>query len=84
MVNEVLSHHIWTIDGTFSVVPKPYYQLITIGAISNNVILLSIYALLPSKNTADYNNLFDTLRLLIPNFSPQTVKIDFEIGLINA
>lgn len=73
-------------DGTFKVVPAPFYQLFTIHFIWLRRALPGIYCLLTSKTEAIYNRLFEWLREYCAgmnwNLVWNTIKIDFESGLI--
>ena len=84
MVGQLLAHDTIAIDGTFQVCPEPFYQLVTIGALHQHIILPGIYALLPGKTKQIYLNLLETVHTLIPNLDPKYIKMDYEIGLINA
>ena len=83
MITKLESSNLWAIDGTFDIVPAPYYQLITIGSLTNTVFLPAIYAILPSKTQNDYNRLFELLKILRPSLNPIAIKVDFEAGLIS-
>ena len=47
----------WAIDGNFSVVPKPFYQLFTISYIENDSIFTDVFSLLINKNETTYKKL---------------------------
>ena len=84
-LTNVISENLhFAIDGTFEVCPEPYHQLVTIGALSEHLILPCIYAILPSKRLEDYKKLFYLIRKMIPQFQPSSLKLDFESGLITA
>lgn len=73
-------------DGTFKVVPHPFYQLFTIHFIWLRRALPGIYCLLTSKTVEVYNYLFEWLKQYAAernwNIVWDTIKIDFESGLI--
>ena len=68
-------------DGTFSIVPKPYYQLVTIGYIEDNVVFRSIFALLPDKRKRSYENFFRIIKHQLGELTPTYIKCDFETAL---
>ena len=75
---------IWCVDGTFDVVPRPFYQLYSISYIENNHVVPCIFALLKRKTQETYTRLFETVLQLIGNCSPRVIKTDFERAAINA
>lgn len=44
-VTNLLNNNTWSVDGTFQVVPSPWYQLFTISYIKNNQVFSSIFAI---------------------------------------
>ena len=84
MIPVLKSSSVWCSDGTFSVVPKPYYQLYTISAIENVHVFPIIFCLLKNKREETYNNLFKILKSLLGDLSPSVIKTDFEAAAINA
>jgi hypothetical protein len=53
---------IWTIDGTFSVVPKPFTQLYSIMAELDGYSYPCAFSLLPNKKGPSYRVVFETVR----------------------
>lgn len=84
MMNCLKTNNVWCIDGTFSILPSPYKQLLTIGYLRNHHVFPVIFCLLGSKKFEFYNNLFEIIKLMIPNIYPTTIKVDFEQSLIQA
>ena len=74
----------WAIDGTFSVVPKPFFQLFTISFIENNSIFPVVFSLLINKNGTTYKKLFQILIELNGRPTPTLIKTDFEQASISA
>ncbi|XP_049886684.1 uncharacterized protein LOC126381225 [Pectinophora gossypiella] len=73
------------LDGTFKVVPKPFYQIYTIhGDLGNGTVVPLLYALLPNKTQETYKRLFNLIKEKNPDFRPTNFKIDFEKAAINA
>lgn len=72
------------VDGTFKVVPRPYFQLYTISYLRNNSVFPVIFALVKNKNQETYRNIFAVLNQLNGNLHPRIIKTDFEIASINA
>lgn len=44
----------WFADGTFKVTPEQFYQLYTVHATVNGVVVPMVYGLLPNKSEATY------------------------------
>uniref|UniRef100_A0A7E4ZRE2 MULE domain-containing protein n=1 Tax=Panagrellus redivivus TaxID=6233 RepID=A0A7E4ZRE2_PANRE len=77
----------WMLDGTFSITPNLFYQVLVIhahydGADSRHS-LPCVYLLLPGKSQALYTVAFNALKALIGT-APETAMVDFEKGLHNA
>ena len=49
-LNRLSQSEVWYGDGTFSVTPKPFYQLYTIYGVVMGQVMSLAYALLPKKN----------------------------------
>ena len=79
--NNLRNNSTWCIDGTFSVVPKPYYQLVTIGYIKDNIVFPAIFSILPDKKKQTYEDLFRTIISKLGNISPIYIKTDFESAI---
>ncbi|CAN7944621.1 unnamed protein product, partial [Ixodes hexagonus] len=74
----------WFCDGTFKVVPSLFYQLYTLHALKNGIIVPMVYGLLPNKTEETYRRFFS---VVIDNVGPCAVRglyTDFEIAAINA
>lgn len=68
----------WFGDGTFKVVPELFFQLYTIHALTEDIVIPCVYALLPDKKESTYNKLLSEVRRLNSDFEPETFLIDFE------
>jgi hypothetical protein len=83
-LNSLKNNKIWCVDGTFQVVPKPWYQLYTISFLKNNCVFPSVFIILKNKKYETYCN---ALKILCENnvgLCPKVIKSDFEIASINA
>jgi len=72
---------IWTIDGTFSVVPKPFTQLYSFMAELDGYSYPSIFCLLANKKGPSYKVVFETVRDKLLQKGPinlTQVVLDFE------
>jgi hypothetical protein len=72
---------IWTIDGTFSVVPKPFTQLYSFMAELDGYSYPCIFCLLPNKKGPSYKIVFETVRDKLAEKGPinlTQVVLDFE------
>ena len=83
-VEILTSSDVWCVDGTFSIVPKPYYQLYTISALKGAHVYPVVFAILKDKLESTYRHVFEILENLIGRLQPRVIKSDFEIGSINA
>ena len=72
------------LDGKFSIVPSLFFQLYTVHSFIGNKLQTIIYALLPSKISKIYNELFHQIKILIPSFTPSRIIIDFEMSSFNS
>lgn len=84
LAGNLINNEVWTVDGTFSVVPSPYMQLYTIGYIKNHHIFPCVFAVLKNKRKENYISLFRILNSLIGQGSPLIFKTDFEYAAIKA
>lgn len=82
---------LWIGDGTFKTVPELFLQLYTIHApvgSTNAVTVPLVYALMTSKKSELYDQLFIHLNELAYEFEcelvPKFILTDFEIGAVNA
>ena len=50
MIRNLLSNDVWCVDGTFDVVPKPYFQLFTISYLNESHVFPAIFCILKTKN----------------------------------
>ena len=85
-----LTRH-WYIDGTFTITPTNYYQLLTIVIQDPNTgfIKPALWAVLGSKDEETYYQAFKMIQDIVSNsgtlnWSLESVTLDFETGLINA
>lgn len=74
----------WCIDGTFSILPRPYKQMVTIGFIRDHHVFPVVFGLLKDKKFKTYINFLKIVKILIPNLGPQIIKVDFEMAFIQA
>lgn len=84
MINKLNENHVWAVDGTFQVVPRPFYQLFTISYLNNNHVFPVVFALLKNKTHETYSKIYQILRRIIPLNMPNTIKTDFEQASISA
>ena len=75
----------WYCDGTFKVVPDLFFQLYTIHAEKEGMVIPRVYALLLNKQESTYDSVFQKLLEIEPaQLNPFTVMVDFEKAAINA
>ena len=84
MKQEILKSTVWSIDGTFSVCPKPWVQLYTISILKNQHVIPIIFILLKTKSEVEYRKMIFVIRRLIPGLTPKIIICDFEKAAINA
>lgn len=76
------------VDGTFKSSPSLFSQLFTIHGFKNTSYIPLVFSLLPDKKQETYEALFGHLTNEISKlglvFSPETIFVDFEIGIHNA
>ena len=78
---------IWSIDGTFSVCPKPWKQLYSktkTTIIKDHHVVPVVFALLKTKSAKEYQSLLKVVNALIPETRPETILCDFELAAIRA
>ncbi|XP_028967131.1 uncharacterized protein LOC108864184 [Galendromus occidentalis] len=73
-----------SVDGAFSLAPKMFNQVFAILAERSGFVVPVCYALLPNKTQATYTRILELVREARPQFSPDKVSVDFELGLVNA
>jgi hypothetical protein len=75
-------------DGTFWTAPPPFTQIYLINALaSTGRVLPACYCLLPNKDTESYSRMWESVKFSLSNnnqFSPDVLKVDFELAAINA
>ena len=74
-------------DGTFSVAPSLYFQLLTIhGIVMDTASMPLLYVLLANKKGNTYNRLMELVKNCLPGkiFKPKSFMVDFELGLSNS
>jgi len=79
----------WYSDGTFKVCPSSFAQIFTIHGLVKKIAFPFVYALLPNKEQASYQRVFQVLKDASANFNtplpePETLISDFELAIINA
>ncbi|XP_018495154.1 uncharacterized protein LOC108864296 [Galendromus occidentalis] len=72
------------VDGTFSLSPPCFYQIVAILAERNNFVIPVCYALLPDKSQATYARMIGLICQAWPSFNPAVISTDYEKGLINS
>ncbi len=76
----------WTMDGTFSVVPKPFSQLYTIMTEIDGYSYPCAFCLLPNKKAPSYRIVMETIRDKLAEKGPinlTQVVMDFESPALN-
>lgn len=84
LAENLINSETWCVDGTFTVVPTPYYQLYTIGFIKEHHVIPCVFAFLKDKRENTYKDLYRILDHLVGHGNPRIIKTDFEKAAINA
>lgn len=84
LYEKLKSENIICVDGTFKVVPSPYYQLYTISYLKQHSVFPVVFAILKNKTQDTYRSIFNVLTILNGPICPRIVKTDFENASINA
>ena len=71
-------------DGTFYSVPPQFLQLYTFHGFNRGRNAVGVYALLQDKTVATYGRMMNHLIFLTGGVVPNSINVDFEIGVINA
>ena len=71
-------------DATFKIVPRLFYQLLTIFIHINQLTIPALHVLMTNKSETLYIALLLAIRELIPDFNPVFAVGDFEIASRNA
>lgn len=71
-------------DGTFRQAPFLFNQIYVILANRGGFIIPIFYALLPNKTRRTYDKLFTGIKDIWPDFSPETISVDFEQAAISS
>ena len=77
-------HDSWYADGTFKTVPLLFYQLYSLCVRVDGCIIPVVYAILPNKTQAMYEQLLQVLLARTDMLQPSTLVTDFEQGASNA
>mgnify|MGYP000265238167 CR=1 FL=1 len=72
------------VDGTFSLAPDLFYQIVVILAERNGLVIPICYALLPDKRPDSYKRMIQMIKSAWPALKPEAVSTDFEKSLMNA
>lgn len=78
------------VDGTFKSATPPFSQLLSLhvdrGITNSDEINIApaIYGLLPNKKQESYEVFFNLIKSQIPEFNPEYITTDFELGMMNA
>jgi hypothetical protein len=59
------TNDVWCVDGTFCIVPKPYYQLYTVSFLNNNSVFPVIFGILKDKSEDTYNYFYELIKLIV-------------------
>lgn len=81
---ELKNSETWFVDGTFSITPKPFYQVFVILAEKYGAVHPFFYVLLPGKTELIYTRMFIMIKSLNDEIAPVTVHCDFEIAIHNS
>ncbi|XP_068235764.1 uncharacterized protein [Palaemon carinicauda] len=68
----------WFGNGTFKIVPELFYQLYTIHCLTSERVIPCVYALLPNKRQAAYEDILQNLLTINPRLNPKTFLINYE------
>ncbi|KFD58848.1 hypothetical protein M514_00011 [Trichuris suis] len=71
-------------DGTFNIAPPLFAQGYVLLASKRDFIVPILYALLPEKRENTYCRVFHTVNATWPQFSSETISMDFERAGLNA
>ncbi|XP_003747407.1 uncharacterized protein LOC100904485 [Galendromus occidentalis] len=71
-------------DGTFSLSPLLFYQILAVLADRDGFVLPVCYALLPNKTEHTYRRMLGMLRDTWPSLNASAISSDFKKGLLNA
>ncbi|XP_047129382.1 uncharacterized protein LOC124809360 [Hydra vulgaris] len=71
------------VDGTFKVVPRMFYQMITFGYILLDHFIPTIFILMTRRTQELYSLAFSKVAELVPNLSPLRIMTDYEQALMN-
>ena len=71
-------------DATFNVVPKSFYQLLTIHCVVSDVLVPVFYVLMTAKCRTLYDAVFLQIRNNYPGFKPKKCVVDFETALYSS
>jgi hypothetical protein len=85
------SHRNWSaqmrevfVDGTFVLAPPLFTQIFVILSRRGDFVFPVLFTLLPNKRKETYVKLFRLLREMWPDFSPDSVSVDFELAIHQA
>ena len=77
MASKLSEYTSWALNGTFKVVPAPFYQLYTLVFIRENHIFPWIFKLLKNKQNIMYVNIFNSIKRLKASLNLQIIETDF-------
>lgn len=72
------------LDGTFKVVPKLAYQLLSIGFVAHDNFIPAVHILMTKKTQKLYVSVFESIKEMMPNLSPNLIIMNFESAMIAA
>ena len=86
-LQRLCSSSVVSINGTFKVGPRLFYQLYVIHSHCYNTVLPELVCLLPDKQTKTYHRLFTLIQSKCIDhqiaLSPSTIIVDFEVAVHN-
>ncbi|KFD64455.1 hypothetical protein M514_10786 [Trichuris suis] len=71
-------------DGTLNIASPLFAQVYVLLASKRGFIVPVLYALLPDKRESTYCRIFHAVKATWPQFSPETISMDFERAAMNA
>lgn len=71
-------------DATFKVVPQIYYQLLTVFVAHSDTAFPVFYALMTRKTQQMYHAVFQFMKTIVPDFSPECAMADYEEASVSA
>ena len=70
--------------GTFKIARELFFQLYTGHILHNCSTVACVYAFLPRKEEATYEELYYEIKIIAPKAAPVSIMVDFEKASMNA